>query len=316
MDSRGKVRKALEQVNRVILGKEQEVREILLAFLAGGNVLLEDIPGVGKTTLALAFSQTLGLDYRRVQFTPDVLPSDLTGFSIYRRETESFVYQKGSVFCNLLLADELNRTSPKTQSALLEVMEEGQVTVEGITHRLPSPFLVIATQNPPGAAGTQPLPEAQEDRFLICLTIGYPDFQSELALALAPDGKDRLSAATPVMDGPSLLATQQEVVEVFLKDTVADYLTRLVRATREHPLLARGCSPRGTIALARMAKAAAWLTGRNFVIPQDIREQFPFVTVHRVVPSPSAKAEGTAVRAILEEILGQVPPPPLGERGR
>lgn len=316
MDNRGKVREVLEQVNRVILGKEQEVREILLAFLAGGNVLLEDIPGVGKTTLALAFSKALSLDYCRVQFTPDVLPSDLTGFSVYRRETESFVYQKGSVFCNLLLADELNRTSPKTQSALLEVMEEGQVTVEGITRRVPSPFLVIATQNPPGTAGTQPLPEAQEDRFLICLTIGYPDFQSELSLALAPDGKDRLSAVAPVMDGPGLLEVQREAAGVFLKDTVADYLTRLVRATREHPLLARGCSPRATIALARMAKAAAWLAGRDFVTPQDIREQFPFVAAHRVVLSSSARTEGTAVRAILDEILGRVPPPPMGEGGR
>lgn len=316
MDNRQKAYKVLEQVGQVVFGKNREVQEILLAFLAGGNVLLEDIPGVGKTTLALAFSRTLSLDYRRVQFTPDVLPSDLVGFSIYRRETESFVYQQGSVFCNLLLADELNRTSPKTQSALLEVMEEGQVTVEGVTRQLPSPFFVIATQNPPGTAGTQPLPEAQQDRFLVCLTIGYPDLQSELSLALAPDGKERLSATIPVMDGSELLAIQREVVGVFLKDTVAEYLTRLIRSTREHPLLVRGCSPRGTIALTRIAKASAWLAGRDFVTPQDIQEQFPFVAAHRVVLSSSAKIEGVKAETVLEEILRQIPPPPLGERER
>ena len=172
------VQKVMEQVNRVILGKQAEVREIMLAFLADGHVLLEDIPGVGKTTLALAFSRAMQLDYRRIQFTPDVLPSDLTGFSIYRRDQEKFVYQEGSVFCNLLLADEINRTSPKTQSALLEVMEERRVTVEGVTRSVPDPFLVIATQNPVGAAGTQRLPEAQVDRFMVSLSVGYPDFDS------------------------------------------------------------------------------------------------------------------------------------------
>ena len=211
MENRRMLQRVLEQVDQVILGKERENREILLAFLAGGNVLLEDIPGVGKTTLALAFSRAMGLEHRRVQFTPDVLPSDLTGFSIYRRETETFVYQPGSVFCNLLLADELNRTSPKTQSALLEVMEEGQVTVEGVTRAVPKPFLVIATQNPAGTAGTQPLPEAQVDRFLISLSLGYPDPQSELSLALSPMGKERLAQVVPVMEGKELLALQREV---------------------------------------------------------------------------------------------------------
>lgn len=177
------VRQVLEQVNHVILGKSEEIKEIMTAFLADGHVLLEDIPGVGKTTLAVAFSKAMQLDYRRVQFTPDVLPSDLTGFSIYRREEEKFVYQEGSVFCNLLLADEINRTSPKTQSALLEVMEERKVTVDGVTREVPSPFLVIATQNPAGTTGTQYLPEAQVDRFMVCLSLGYPDYESELAMA-------------------------------------------------------------------------------------------------------------------------------------
>ena len=185
------VRQVLAQVNQVILGKREEIREVILAFLANGHVLLEDIPGVGKTTLALAFSRTMLLDYKRIQFTPDVLPSDLTGFSIYRREEEKFVYQPGSVFCNLLLADEINRTSPKTQSALLEVMEERKVTAEGVTREVPAPFLVIATQNPSGSSGTQSLPEAQVDRFMVNLSIGYPDFDSELAMAMGITDKSR-----------------------------------------------------------------------------------------------------------------------------
>ena len=311
MENRRMLQRVLEQVDQVILGKERENREILLAFLAGGNVLLEDIPGVGKTTLALAFSRAMGLEHRRIQFTPDVLPSDLTGFSIYRRETETFVYQPGSVFCNLLLADELNRTSPKTQSALLEVMEEGQVTVEGVTRAVPKPFLVIATQNPAGTAGTQPLPEAQVDRFLISLSLGYPDLQSELSLALSPMGKERLAQVIPVMEGKELLALQREVGGVFMKGSVGEYLTGLVRATREHPMIERGCSPRGTIALARIARASAWMAGRNFVTPQDIREQFPFVAAHRLILSSSARMEGIPVKEIVDEIVKQVPPPPM-----
>ena len=198
------VRQVLEQVNHVILGKSEEIKEIMTAFLADGHVLLEDIPGVGKTTLAVAFSKAMQLDYRRVQFTPDVLPSDLTGFSIYRREEEKFVYQEGSVFCNLLLADEINRTSLKTQSALLEVMEERKVTVDGVTREVPSPFLVIATQNPAGTTGTQYLPEAQVDRFMVCLSLGYPDYESELDMAkgIGPDEKYRM--IQPVLTGGML----------------------------------------------------------------------------------------------------------------
>ena len=198
------VQSVLNQVNQVILGKEQEVREIMLAILADGHILLEDMPGVGKTTLALAFSKALKLEFRRIQFTPDVLPSDLTGFSIYRREEERFVYQPGSVFCNLLLADEINRTSPKTQSALLEVMEERKVTVEGVTRPVPSPFLVIATQNPAGTAGTQLLPEAQMDRFMVSLSVGYPDFSSELAMALGVSSESRAEQVSPVLGGEEL----------------------------------------------------------------------------------------------------------------
>ena len=249
--------KAAAQVCRVILGKEKEVREVMTAILANGHILLEDIPGVGKTTLAAAFSRVLGLYYRRIQFTPDVMPSDLTGFSIYRREEERFVYQPGCVFCNLLLADEINRTSPRTQSALLEVMEEGRVTVEGVTRDVPKPFLVIATENPVGSAGTQLLPEAQIDRFMITLTLGYPDWESELALAKGVGEEERTLLASPVLNREALLGIQSAIHTVFISDAVYEYILSLVTATRNHPYIERGASPRATIAMVKMAKASA-----------------------------------------------------------
>ena len=235
---------ALAHVQRVVLGKKKQIEEIFLAFLADGHVLLEDIPGVGKTTLAKAFARVLGLDYRRIQFTPDVMASDLTGFSVYSREKEEFVYQPGNVFCSLLLADELNRTSPKTQSALLEVMEERQCTAEGVTRKIPSPFLVIATQNPLGSAGTWGLPEAQTDRFLISLSMGYPDPESELALIKGEGGGREAERLPAVLDGGTLLGMQEEVRRVRMGDKAARYLLELVTATREHPRLRRGAGPR------------------------------------------------------------------------
>ena len=313
-ENRQLVREVTDQVNWVILGKKKEVEEIMLSFLAGGHVLLEDIPGVGKTTMALAFSRAMDLEYRRIQFTPDVLPSDLTGFSIYRRETESFVYQQGSVFCNLLLADEINRTSPKTQSALLEVMEERKVTVEGVTRSVPEPFLVIATQNPSGAVGTQLLPEAQVDRFMICLSIGYPDFDSELAMALGIS-KDRcLDSVERVIDAKTLSGLQREVGSVYLKEEVGGYIVNLVRATRQSPYLERGGSPRATVALVKMAKASAWMDGRDYVMPKDAEEQFPFVMRHRMVRNDSAAMEGIAKAEILSRIAGEVEKPRMGRR--
>ena len=316
MESRQLLQLVLTQVNQSILGKTTQIKEILLAILAGGNILLQDIPGVGKTTLALAFSKTLSLQYRRIQFTPDVLPSDLTGFSIYRRETESFVYQPGSIFCNLLLADEINRTSPKTQAALLEVMEEQKVTVEGVTREVPKPFLVIATQNPTGAAGTQSLPEAQVDRFMVSLSLGYPDFDSELALALGAGGKPQLEEIAPVMGAAELLAMQSAVKRVYIKENVGEYMTRLVRATREHTGLERGCSPRATLALAQISRASAWLNGREYVTPNDVQEQFPYIASHRIILSPSAKMEKSTPERVIEEILKTVKKPFLGGIGR
>lgn len=306
----------IEQVNHIILGKEKEIRQVMLAFLAGGHILLEDIPGVGKTTLALAFSRAMSLDYRRVQFTPDVMPSDLTGFSVYRREEERFVYQPGSVFCNLLLADELNRTSPKTQSALLEVMEERKVTVEGTTRPAPDPFLVIATQNPFGASGTQPLPEAQVDRFMISMTLGYPDFESELAMAKSVGETNPLDSVRTVLDREMLLALQREIHSVHISDAVYRYILDLITATRSHPCLERGASPRGTIALVKMARASAWLEGRTFVTPDDVREQFPYVAAHRITPNAAARMEGKGRRQIMGEIADRTRRPPMGERRR
>lgn len=303
-----------KQVGQVILGKEQEIREIMLAFLANGHVLLEDIPGVGKTTLALAFSKSMQLDYKRIQFTPDVLPSDLTGFSIYRREEERFVYQEGSVFCNLLLADEINRTSPKTQSALLEVMEERRVTVEGVTRPVPEPFLVIATQNPQGSAGTQLLPEAQVDRFMVSLSVGYPDYDSELAMVLGVREKSRVEDVVSALQGDTLRDIQNAVDQVYLKENVGDYIVRLVRATREHPELSCGGSPRASIALVRMSRAAAFLNGRDYVIPSDVEEQFPYIIRHRITLDSAARMNGRTKDAVIGEILQQTRRPSMGIR--
>ena len=304
------------QVNRVILGKEKEVEEVLLTFLADGHILLEDIPGVGKTTLALAFSRAMELDCKRVQFTPDVMPSDLTGFSVYRREQESFVYQEGSVFCNLLLADEINRTSPKTQSALLEVMEERKVSVEGVTREVPKPFLVIATQNPFGTAGTQLLPPAQVDRFMTALTMGYPDFDHELEMAMTVGESSRVEAVQPAASREELLQMQHEIHQVYIKEEVGRYILELVIATRNHRYLERGASPRATIALVKLAKAAAWYKGREYVTPNDAAEQFSFVVSHRISLNASAKMDNTSKSAIIEEIVKSVKKPPMGEKSR
>lgn len=315
-ESREMIREVLEQIEQVIYGKERQIREILMAFLAGGHILLEDMPGVGKTTLALAFSKVLGLLYRRVQFTPDVMPSDLTGFSIYNREKEAFIYQPGSLFCNLFLADELNRTSPKTQSALLEVMEEKQCTVEGVTREVPAPFLVIATQNPFGNAGTWRLPEAQVDRFMISLSIGYPDFESELLMAKSAGAARNTDGLKPVFDAGILLKMQYDVQQVYIRDTVFRYILELVTATRNHPYLQRGASPRATIALVKMARAAAWLDGRAYVIPRDVREQFGYVAGHRISPFLQAGAEQPEKEDIIKEIIESIEEPPMGEEDR
>ena len=299
----------LNEVNKAVLGKKTEVFEIMTAFLANGHVLLEDIPGVGKTTLANSFAAAMSLDCRRVQFTPDVMPSDLTGFSVYRRDEDKFIYQPGSVFCNLLLADEINRTSPKTQSALLEVMEERQVSVEGVTRRVPEPFLVIATQNPSGASGTQFLPEAQIDRFMINLSLGYPDGESELEIARTAGKGSRAQVVQPVLNAEQLIAMQEETEKVFVDEEVYKYILQIVTSTRNHPYIERGASPRATINFLRIAKASALMHGRTYVSPDDIKQLRYQVLRHRIGLNYAAVADNVSVESIIDKIVSVVPAP-------
>ena len=297
----------LAQVRRAVVGKDEVLARVLLAILAGGHILLEDIPGVGKTTMALAFSRALGLDYNRVQFTPDVMPSDITGFTLYNKEAGRMEYQPGAVLCNLFLADELNRATSRTQSALLEAMEEGQVTVDGVSHPVPRPFLVIATQNPAGASGTQPLPDSQMDRFMVRLSLGYPAPADEMDMVRRRQGGNPLDSVEQVVDREGLLALREKAGAVYLSDEVLDYIVRLVGATREHPMILQGASPRATLALAAMAKAAALVRGRDYVNPEDVELVFPDVVPHRLLLSP--RAEGDKSFDPAAELLAKVPAP-------
>lgn len=297
----------LAQVRRAVVGKDEVLARVLLAILAGGHILLEDIPGVGKTTMALAFSKALGLDYNRVQFTPDVMPSDITGFTLYNKEAGRMEYQPGAVLCNLFLADELNRATSRTQSALLEAMEEGQVTVDGVSHPVPRPFLVIATQNPAGASGTQPLPDSQMDRFMVRLSLGYPAPADEMDMVRRRQEGNPLDSVEQVVDREGLLALREKAGAVYLSDEVLDYIVRLVGATREHPMILQGASPRATLALAAMAKAAALVRGRDYVNPEDVELVFPDVVPHRLLLSP--RAEGDKSFDPAAELLAKVPAP-------
>ena len=294
----------LAQVRRAVVGKDEVLARVLLAILAGGHILLEDIPGVGKTTMALAFSRAMGLDYNRVQFTPDVMPSDITGFTLYNKEAGRMEYQPGAVLCNLFLADELNRATSRTQSALLEAMEEGQVTVDGVSHPVPRPFLVIATQNPAGASGTQPLPDSQMDRFMVRLSLGYPAPADEMDMVRRRQEGNPLDSVEQVVDREGLLALREKAGTVYLSDEVLDYIVRLVGATREHPMILQGASPRATLALAAMAKAAALVHGRDYVIPQDVILVFSDVIAHRLILSPRVESEGLAhpLEAVLQAV--------------
>lgn len=299
----------IEEVKKAVIGKDECVKKVMAAILAGGHILIEDIPGVGKTTLALAFSRSMGMSQHRVQFTPDVLPADITGFSMYDKNTGGFCYQPGAVMCNLLLADEINRTSPKTQSALLEVMEEGTVTIDKVTREVPKPFVVIATENPIGSSGTQMLPESQLDRFFICITIGYPDMEYEIEIVKGNQSKNMLSAVRPLITADTLLLIQREVEEVYIHDAVYNYIGKLVSETRNHPMLEMGISPRGTIALAKMTKAMAYLAGRDYCIPKDVKEIFESVARHRIYLNSKARINHLKVQDIIEEIMGKVKEP-------
>ena len=299
------------EVKKAIVGKDRTLLWVFTAILARGHILLEDIPGVGKTTLALAFSKVLGLDYGRVQFTPDVLPSDITGYSIYQKETGNMVYQPGAVLTNLFLADELNRATSRTQSALLQAMEENQVTVDGKTYRLPQPFVVIATQNPTGASGTQLLPDSQMDRFSIRLSIGYPAPQDEREMVLNRQKGNPLDQVQQVMTRQELIRLQEQVELVYIKPEMVDYAVALINATRKHPMILRGASPRATLSLTAMAKAVAFLNGRDYVVPEDVQAVFAQVIEHRLLLAPEAEAKGISANKLLQEILRKTSAPRL-----
>lgn len=307
-------RKALSIVNevrKVIVGKDSVICKALMAVLARGHILLEDNPGVGKTTLAVAFSKAMGLAYNRIQFTPEVLPADVTGFSVYNRDTGLFEYRPGAVMCNLLLADEINRTSAKTQSALLEAMQEGQVTVDGVSRLLPDPFLVIATQNPVGSAGTQLLPESQLDRFMMRLTIGYPDLEQEIRVLKQTEFQRPMDSVSTAVTPAEVLEMQQETAQVHVADELYGYVARLCAASREHPLLRLGASPRAGISLIRASRASAWMSGRDYVVPNDISLVFFNVLEHRMVETSQARLDGLTAHDILAEIAKATPAPRL-----
>ena len=304
-----KIRILQEQLGTIIKGKKEVTDKIIMAVLARGHILLEDVPGVGKTTTALALSRLMGMEFNRIQFTPDVVPSDVTGFTMYEKQTGQFMYRPGAVMCNLLLADEINRTSSKTQAALLEVMEEGRVTVDGETHEVPQPFVVLATENPVGSSGTQMLPESQLDRFMVSLSMGYPDHQSLVELLRDRQKVNPLELARTVITREEVLKLQSEVQDVYVADEVLDYIAKLAEATREHEMIVLGLSPRGTLALCRMAKAAAYMSARDYVIPKDVQTVFKDVAAHRMVLDSRARYQEKSAREILDEILAEVPQP-------
>lgn len=307
---RERIEKILGEVSRVIVGKNDVVETLLTALLADGHILLDDVPGVGKTTMAVALGRVLGLDYRRIQFTPDVLPSDITGFSMINRDTGATEFKPGvALAANILLADEINRTSSKTQSALLEAMEEGQVTVDGATYPLKNPFTVIATQNHVGTAGTQLLPYAQLDRFLVRVSVGYPDFASQVDILRDRQQSNPVDALEQVTDRDEVLAMRDEVRGVTVKDSVLEYITRLAMATREQDSVELGVSPRGALAVCRMAKARAYVQGRDYATPQDVRDVFAAVCAHRIILTQKARLAGVTPEQELAEALDSVSAP-------
>ena len=296
-------------MGKAVVGKDEVLARVLLAILARGHILLEDIPGVGKTTMALAFSRALGLDYNRVQFTPDVMPSDITGFSIFNKAAGRMEYQRGAVLCNLFLADELNRATSRTQSALLEAMEEGQVTVDGVSHPVPQPFIVIATQNPAGASGTQLLPDSQLDRFMVRLSLGYPAPADEAELLRRKQAGNPLQTVERLLTLEGLEDLRRTVDRVYLSEAVCDYIVRLISATRNHPLIVQGASPRATLALAAMSRAAAFVRGRDYVVPDDVALVFRDTIAHRLILSP--RLEDGSLPDPVDSVLKAVRPPEI-----
>lgn len=301
--------RVISEVKKAVSGKDSVLIWVMTVILARGHILLEDMPGVGKTTMALAFSRALGLSYGRVQFTPDVLPSDITGYSIYNKDTGEMRYQPGAILCNLFLADELNRATSRTQSALLEAMEEGQVTVDGVSHRIPQPFVVFATQNPTGASGTQLLPDSQMDRFTVRMSIGYPQPKDEREMVLNRQKGNPLDTVGQVLTREQLISMQDEAAAVYMKNEIVDYIVALVGATRTDSMILRGASPRATLSLASMAKAVAYIQGRDYVVPKDVQAVFVNTVSHRLLLAPEAEARGVDAAQLLEQILKNTPAP-------
>ncbi|MCI8439842.1 MAG: MoxR family ATPase [Oscillospiraceae bacterium] len=308
MNSRNLAANVVAEVKKVIVGKDAVLFKVLAAILAQGHILLEDIPGVGKTTLALAFARALNLQFHRMQFTPDVMPSDVTGFSIFNKAAGKMEYQPGAVLCNLFLADELNRATSRTQSALLEAMEEGQVTVDGVTHRVPDPFLVIATQNPTGASGTQKLPDSQLDRFLLRLSMGYPYPAEELEMLKRRQYGGGMDGVEQVVTREQLRLLREETDRVHISDELLRYIVRLVNATRSHPQLIQGASPRASLAVMSVSRAVAFLRGRDYVVPEDVQCIWTDAVAHRLLPAPGLEV---SVQAIAAEALKATPAPKI-----
>ena len=309
-NSIGRAKLIIREISRVIVGKDETIIKVLLAVLAGGHVLMEDIPGVGKTTLAVSLSKALGLEYNRVQFTPDVLPSDITGFSLFDKASGTMKYQKGAVLCNLFLADELNRATSRTQSALLQAMEEGEVTVDSQTYPVPQPFIVIATQNPTGAKGTQMLPDSQMDRFMLRLSMGYPAHDDEMEMIRRKQQGVAVDSVQQVISREELMELRSEVEQVFVKDEMIGYIVSLCEKTRSDSRILQGASPRASLALVALSKATAWIQGRDFILPRDVRFVFHDCIGHRILWSPDLVEERARTQA-LDEILQSVKAPAI-----
>ncbi len=299
-----------DEVKKVIFGKDDVINKVLMAVIGSGHILIDDIPGVGKTTMANAFAKAMGLEQKRVQFTPDVMPSDVSGFSIYNKDTGEFEYRPGAVMCNLFLADEINRTSPKTQSALLEVMEEGKITVDGVTRMVPQPFIVIATQNPEGSIGTQKLPESQLDRFMIRISMGYPSLEAEVKVI---QGKryNLMDTVKEVMTKEELVNIREAVKQVYIEESMSVYIAKLAAQSRNHEAVALGVSPRGSVAIAGLAKAHAFMQNRDYVVPTDVQNVLYETMSHRIVLTARSKVNKVTEKEVIKDILDKVSVPAL-----
>ena len=299
--------KLRQNIHTVIVGKTEVVELIMICLLCRGHMLLEDVPGMGKTMLVRTLAKSLGCSFKRIQFTPDLLPSDIMGVSVYNQKTYEFEFRPGPVMAQIVLADEINRTSPRTQASLLECMEEDQITIDGISYKLPNPFLILATQNPIEYEGTYPLPEAQMDRFLIKAHLGYPSYDEEMEILDRLEKRHPITDINQVFDLSELISLQQKVAEVHIDESLKDYIVKVVQNTRHHHEVALGASPRGSLALMKTSKARAGLAGREYVIPDDIKSLAPFTLAHRIVLKPEAHLKGKTAANVLTEVIGQVP---------